>query len=232
MVKWLCGYVVRKTSHYADMWFASTKHLITYPPIHLFLVTYPLIHLFLFTYPLTRLYGQQLNITSDKMEYDKLGLRSTFSGNVKLKVGDTSLSCDEVGVDANKKEINLKNVFFTTCDHENPHYHYYAKNVHLILEKEITAKNVAFYIDNVPLGILPYYYKSLVEKKLKIDFKHGYNRSKGYFSKGLIGYRLSEHFFSKVYLDYYSYKGWGYGLEELYNVDGKMQGAVYGYRIF
>lgn len=187
----------------------------------------------LLTYSLSHcLSGQEINITSDKMEYDKLNGKSVFKGNVKLKAGGVSLSCDTAEMDTEKKDIYLEKVFFTSCNLENPHYQHYAKRVHLILEKEITAKNVVFYVDDVPSGALPYYYKSLREKKLKIDFKHGYNQSEDYFSRGFIGYRFSEQFFSKIYLDYYSYKGWGYGIEEIYNVGSKMQGSVYGYHIW
>ncbi|MFA5779958.1 MAG: LptA/OstA family protein [Elusimicrobiota bacterium] len=182
---------------------------------------------------LTHLYcEQEINITSDKMEYDKVNSKSVFTGNVKLKAGDVSLSCDTAEMDIIKKDIYLEKVFFTSCNLENPHYQHYAKRVHLILEKEITAKNVVFYVDDIPSGALPYYYKSLREKKLKIDFKHGYNQSEDYFSRGFIGYKFSEQFFSKIYLDYYSYKGWGYGIEEIYNVGSKMQGSVYGYHIW
>ena len=165
------------------------------------------------------------------MEYNKLNGKAVFTGSVKFKTGDVSLNCEKAAADINKKDIYLEKVFFTTCDLKNPHYRYYAKNVHLILEKEISARNVIFYIDDIPAAVLPYYYKSLREKKLKIDFRHGYNQSDNYFTKGFIGYRFSEQFFSKIYLDYYSYKGWGYGLEEIYNVDDKMQGAIYGYHI-
>ncbi|MDO8735318.1 MAG: LptA/OstA family protein, partial [Elusimicrobiota bacterium] len=178
------------------------------------------------------LYPQEINITSDKMEYDKLNSKSVFTGNVKLKAGDVSLSCDTAQMDIEKKDIYLEKAFFTSCNLENPHYQHYAKRVHLILEKEITAKNVVFYVDDIPSGALPYYYKSLREKKLKIDFKHGYNQSQDYFSRGFLGYRFSEQFFSKLYLDYYSYKGWGYGIEEIYNVGSKMQGSIYGYHIW
>ena len=64
------------------------------------------------------------------------------------------------------------------------------------------------------------------------SFVKNVSQSEDYFSRGFIGYKFSEQFFSKIYLDYYSYKGWGYGIEEIYNVDSKMQGSVYGYHIW
>ncbi|MFH1540546.1 MAG: hypothetical protein ABID79_01675 [Elusimicrobiota bacterium] len=177
---------------------------------------------------------QEIDITSDKMVYDKLNDNVVFTGNVKLKIDDVFLNCEKATADIAKKNVSLDKCFFTTCNCEHPHYHYYAKNVHIV-EKKISIRNVFFYVGDVPLAVFPYYYyKSHQEKKLKIDFRPGYNKSEGYFSKGFVGYRFSSptnHFFSKVYLDYYSYKGFGYGFEEIYSVDNKMQGSVYGYRI-
>ncbi|MFH0947549.1 MAG: hypothetical protein V1833_00920 [Elusimicrobiota bacterium] len=211
-------------------------------PVALLLYTLHLEFILILSGLTTVLYSsQEVNITSDKMDvcyssHNKLNSNAVFSGNVQLKTGDISLNCDTAQMDNAKKEMYLDEVFFTTCSTEcsRAHYHYYAKKIHLILEKEMTAENVVFYLDDIPLAVLPYYYKSLREKKLKIDFKHGYNQSNDYFTEGFIGYRFSsiaKQFFSKLYLDYYSYKGWGYGLEEIYNVNNKMQGTIYGYRI-
>ena len=55
---------------------------------------------------------QEIDITSDKMEYDKLNSKSVFTGNVKLKAGAVSLICDTAQMDIEKKDIYLENVFF------------------------------------------------------------------------------------------------------------------------
>ncbi|MDD5687182.1 MAG: hypothetical protein PHE88_05040 [Elusimicrobia bacterium] len=174
---------------------------------------------------------QEINITSENIEYDRINKKAIYSDNVRLKVGDTSLICKSAEVNIDKRELFLEKVFFTTCDAENPHYRYYANKVHVIINQKMTALNVVFYLDDVPSGELPYYYKSLKEKKLRVEFKHGYSQRDNYFSKGFIGYPISNAVYGKLYLDYFTYKGWGTGTEFNYRVPGKVEGSVYGYHI-
>lgn len=181
---------------------------------------------------ITCLYAEQeINITSDKMVYDKSGNKAFFSGNVKLNAGDIFVKCKSAKLDVFKGDVYLKSVYFTTCDPENPHYRYYSKRVHLVLDKYITAFPAVFLLDDVPLGIHPYYYKSLKDKKLRVEFTHGYTREDDYYTNGTIGYQFSEYFRNKLYIDYYSYKGWGKGTEATYVVPGQLDGTVYGYII-
>lgn len=174
---------------------------------------------------------QEVNITSDKMVYDKSTNKAFFSGNVKLKTGDVSLECKSAKLDITKGDVYLRSVYFTTCNLENPHYRYYSKKVHLVLDKWVTAVPAVFFADDVPVGIHPYYYRSLRDKRLRVEFTHGYSKNEDYYTNGLIGYMFSDYFQSKFYIDYYSYKGWGKGTEAIYVVPGQVDGTVYGYLI-
>ena len=178
---------------------------------------------------------QEIDITSDMAEYSKTEKKAVFSGNVKLRT-DTGgsgmyLLCKEAKMDTAVKDLILKDAYFTTCDLDNPHYRFFTKNVHIVLDEKMTAENIIFYVGKIPVFFLPYYYKSLRHRTYKLELKPGYSQREGVFAKGLFGYPVSENFYGKMYLDYYSYKGWGKGGELLYNVPDKMNGNLYGYHI-
>lgn len=179
--------------------------------------------------------NSEIEITSDRAEYSKVEQRAVFSGNVKLKT-DTGgpgmfLSCDEAKIDTAGKDMVLNRAVFTTCDLEHPHYKFAAKNSHGVVGDKMTATSDVFYVGKIPLFFLPYYYKSLKHRPYKLEFKPGYSRKEGIFVKGLFGYPLSPNVYGKLFLDYFSYKGWGKGGEFLYKVPGKAEGTFYGYHI-
>ena len=185
-----------------------------------------------YSLPVTYLYcEQEVNITSDKVQFDKLQGKTIFSGNVKLKTTDTYLNCDSVEAYQKTQELLLKRIYFTTCDLENPHYKYYARSASLIVNKRITATNVVLFLGDIPSAILPYYYKNLKQRKYKIEIKPGYNNRDGFFAKGRLGYPLSEYIYGKLYLDYFTINGIGTGGEIFYKDEGKVNGTIYGYRI-
>src|SRR3989339_82911 len=175
--------------------------------------------------------AQEIAIISDKVQFDKLHGKTIFSGNVEMKTGDLFLHCDEIEAYTKTRELMLKHLYFTTCNLENPHYKYYANKAHLIMNKRITATNVMLYLGDFPSAVLPYYYKSLKEKKYKIEIKPGYSNRDSFFAKGILGYPFSDYIYGKLYIDYFTYKGWGKGGEFLYGKKDEIKGTIYGYRI-
>ena len=46
---------------------------------------------------------------------------------------------------------------YTTCDADEPHFHFHSKNMKLMQDDKLIAQPVVFYIERLPLIILPYY---------------------------------------------------------------------------
>lgn len=46
---------------------------------------------------------------------------------------------------------------YTTCDKDEPHYHFYSKSMKLIEGEKLIARPVVFYIGRIPILALPYY---------------------------------------------------------------------------
>ncbi len=46
---------------------------------------------------------------------------------------------------------------YTTCDAEEPHFHFYSPKMKMIQNDKLIARPVIFYLERLPLAILPYY---------------------------------------------------------------------------
>ncbi len=46
---------------------------------------------------------------------------------------------------------------YTTCDAEEPHFHFHSKHMKLIQDDKLIAKPVVFYVERIPVFALPYY---------------------------------------------------------------------------
>jgi len=56
-----------------------------------------------------------------------------------------------------KDVFYLKNGRYTTCNADEPHFHFKSSNLKLIEGKKLIAKPVVFYLGRLPLLVLPYY---------------------------------------------------------------------------
>lgn len=50
---------------------------------------------------------------------------------------------------------------YTTCELEDPHYHFLAKKMKLKVGESVVARQVTFHLSDIPLIALPFYYKDL-----------------------------------------------------------------------
>ena len=50
---------------------------------------------------------------------------------------------------------------YTTCDLADPHFHFYAKRMKLKVGQSVVARQVTFYLSDIPLVTLPFYYKKI-----------------------------------------------------------------------
>ncbi len=95
---------------------------------------------------------------------------------------------------------------FTTCDWEEPHFHFRSKDIKLIEGDKLIARPVVFYLGRVPLFVIPYYVFPLKRGRhsgfLAFDFGNfergvRYVRDVGYF------WAPSEYWDWRNSLDYY-----------------------------
>lgn len=121
---------------------------------------------------------------------------------------------------------------YTSCDYVPPHYHFHSTSLTVIPKKYMLGWNTLFYLGPVPLFYMPFFYHSLdPDPLIKWKLQPGTDSRDGQYVKGTLATRLSSTTYSKVFDDYYSKLGFGYGGEVDHLAGPNSRGAIYGYRI-
>ena len=122
---------------------------------------------------------------------------------------------------------------FTTCDGEVPGWKFASSQVDVTLGRYARARNVVFYLKDLPVLYLPYVIfpiKTERESGLLIP-RTGYSRNRG-TELSLAYYQvLDVNMDATLYVDYLSELGVGKGLEYRYLLAGDNQGRLLGYHV-
>lgn len=177
----------------------------------------------------THFYDQEKEIFAQGLEYNFDIGKAVFRDS-KLIFKPWYLQAKELEKIEEKKYLS-RNSALTTCELSSPHYHFQARKLNLILNDELYAQDIFFYVGKLPIFYLPFYYHSLKEKKLSIQIHPGYSETEGIYFRNKIGYPLTKNTYGKFYLDYFQKKGWGTGIEYNYHPSERLRGSLYGYHI-
>jgi len=121
---------------------------------------------------------------------------------------------------------------FTTCDHQKqPHYHFYSRQMKIILKDKVIAKPVIMYIGKIPVMILPFYVFPIKRGRhsgLLIPH-YGSTETDGRYLKQ-IGYYLapSQYWDATLAADIYERTGWLLDVEGRYAVRYLLHGELAG----
>ena len=196
-------------------------------------------------------------LNADVVRYDRLHRRLIARGNVILRESEGVMIGDQLdydlekekGVvlggkgyssswffqggswDKNKDYYIARNASFTSCDLIDPHYHIKSSRVHLIPDQLFWSWNNVFYVDNLPVMYTPFMYKYLQDRPITFQAQPGTDSLLGSFAKTTTTMRFTPHVYDKLYLDYYSVAGQGYGNEFDFEVPGHNKGSFFGYYI-
>lgn len=110
-----------------------------------------------------------------------------------------------------RQSFAVKKGGYSTCNLDHPHYHLAARSIAIRLKDYLIAKNILVYVGSTPLFYLPFYYKSLKDKRSRWSFKIGHDRRDGWWVKTKYNYRWYNSPGSLL-LDWWQMKGWGGGL--------------------
>ena len=129
-----------------------------------------------------------------------------------------------------KKRIRARNISITSCDLPSPHYDVKAKEAVFYPGDKIVAKNIIFRILDVPVFWWPYLVLPLNESPLEIT--PGYSDDWGAFVLVAKGFAVNQNISGKFHADWYSKRGFGYGMDINYKFDqlGIGQIRLYGIR--
>ncbi|MFH1380658.1 MAG: LPS assembly protein LptD [Candidatus Omnitrophota bacterium] len=114
------------------------------------------------------------------------------------------------------KAFDIKDGYITTCDLENPHYRIVAKEIQIFLDEKILAKNIVFYIGEVPVFFMPLYVQPLNLKFPEVTVVPGRTGDWGYYALTAWRYFFNENSKGFVNLDYREKKGLASGIDYQY----------------
>ncbi|MCX7020221.1 MAG: hypothetical protein WCK47_10300 [bacterium] len=145
-----------------------------------------------------------------------------------------------------RSEAHFKDASFTTCDFPVPHYRIHAKEFSIYRNERVFARNVIVYVAETPVLWLPYFTRNLKDN-YPWEFEFGFDdESLGNYLRTFYNYYYSYYTpsdvdpntmervsFAKIVAktDYFSRRGWGFGLNANYNLDrGLNRGSltIYG----
>lgn len=113
-----------------------------------------------------------------------------------------------------KDKYIYKNAVITTCDEDPPHYRVSSQRLSFVPHKYFLSYNNIFYIGKVPILYFPVFYKPLGGGTPIISqFYPGYDSRNGFYIKSNYTYKFSSYSKMKLFVDYFSRKGWGFGGE-------------------
>jgi hypothetical protein len=131
------------------------------------------------------------------------------------------------------KEFNVRNGCYSTCENEQPHFHFKGDKMKVIMGDKVVAKPVTFFIGKIPLAILPFAMFSTKEDGRQSGIiipQFGTSPQEGRYLQNLGYYwATNDYLDGRVTLDFYERTGvlvrthWNYAL--LYHFTGSIGGS-------
>ncbi len=113
----------------------------------------------------------------------------------------------------------IKRGYVTTCDHEHPHYRIQSKQLNIYLDDRVTAKNILFFVGDVPIMYFPYYSHSLKDYHPGVTVVPGKNSDWGYFVLTSWRYYINENLRGRIHIDYREKRDFSYGITTNYGTE-------------
>jgi lipopolysaccharide assembly outer membrane protein LptD (OstA) len=132
------------------------------------------------------------------------------------------------------KVFNASYGTYTTCDREeDPHFHFAARRMKMIINDKVIAKPIIMYIGNIPVAALPFAifpHRTGRHSGLIVP-RYGESAREGRYLRGL-GYYWApnDYFDAQATVDYYDKSGWlfrgGMNYAVRYNLSGSISGSL------
>lgn len=156
-------------------------------------------------------------LTGERIRYDFLNKEGEIIGG-EVEAFPWFGRAEETGK-VGKNEYLLRNGYITTCDLDKPHYRIKAQEIRVFPDDKIIAKNVVFYVGEIPVLWVPYYYHPIIQSRAKVQFIPGWNTDWGYFLLSASRFYLKGNSKVDVRGDYRTKKGFAYGADCYYFCD-------------
>jgi LPS-assembly protein len=135
------------------------------------------------------------------------------------KTGDTTFSLDNATV--------------TTCDADPPEWQISSRDLSVTQDKSLSGRHGTFSIMNTPVMYMPYFWAPLIkDRQTGLLFpSFGFSSTRGVYYKQGFFWAIKDNQDATVYLDYYSKKGFGEGIDYRYILSPESDGELWLYHV-
>lgn len=183
---------------------------------------------------------KEMNLTADKVTFDSNTDRMRAEGSPVLQDGHDRIVGKTMSYDLNNRKgtifagrtvyergfvygervvrvsesvMDVRNGTYSTCDLDDPHYHFGSAKMKIILQDKVIAEPVVFYIKHVPVLALPFYVfpiKSGRHSGFELpQVEFGSSTSGGKFVRNVGYYWAIDDFMdATAWFDYYQSSSW------------------------
>ncbi len=116
-----------------------------------------------------------------------------------------------------ENEMDMKRGYFTTCNHDKPHWRFKSKDVKMYPQDRITAKDSIFFAGKMPLLYLPSYTHNLKDRVMRVQVEPGHTKDWGTYLLTAWRYYIDEHFKGRIHVDWRERKDMAFGLDNKFD---------------
>ncbi len=166
------------------------------------------------------------------------GLRMTY--NIKTKTGAvvSGKTAFEKGFyrgecirQMGKDVLGVSRGIYTTCDRENPHYHFYSRRMKVLVNDKVIAKPLIFYVADVPVFYLPFAVLPIKKGRHSgiLTPRYGSSSYDGRFIRN-VGYYMapSDYWDATLKASFFEETGWLLESDFRYALRYRFRGSVAG----
>jgi len=122
------------------------------------------------------------------------------------------------------KEFIAYQGYMTTCNYDQPHYHFLAKKIDFFPKDKVQAKGLSLWVGKLPLLFIPQYTHSFQDPLMHVQISPGSRKEWGPYLLTAWRYNLNENSRGRIYLDYRNKLGLAEGIGLNYNTQRFGQG--------
>lgn len=163
------------------------------------------------------LYENEREIKANKMEY-YIEEKKGFADDAKTKI-EKGYCYGKRTVYLDKNVLKIKNGYFTTCEHEIPHYFFFSPEIKVVLNDRIIARNIILFVKGIPVFYLPFWMYPTVKQRRSgfLIPRIGFSNYGGNFIQNIGWYQtLTGYADATIWFDYYTTTGIWSHLEARY----------------
>jgi lipopolysaccharide assembly outer membrane protein LptD (OstA) len=134
-----------------------------------------------------------------------------------------------------EKTLEIVDGYYTTCDHDPPHYYFYGRKSKVLLDNTAITQGVVLKIHGIPCAVAPFWFFPISKNRKSglLPFKFGQSNTEGRYLKGVSYYLVINDYSDMTFmLDVMEKKGFQPKIEGIYIINPFASGQVLGSYIY